>query len=674
MVLAFACMGETQAIGPAPAAPLDRVQVTAGGEPSAVFEVPRAISVIGREEIDARMPEVLADALRALPGVFVQQTTAGQGIPIVRGLKGSEVLHLIDGFRINNAMFRNAPSQFLSLIDAQAVDRIEVLRGPSSARYGSDALGGVVQMISPTPEIADLSRTRASGLGRYGSAERSRLAHARLSHSGPRQGLEIGLTRQWNDDRRIGGGDRLPSAWRALAGDLVWQWQVSARHRLLVDLQYAEQPATPRVDALVAGFGQQQPESSQFVFSPNTRLFTRLRHEAEGPWRLADGFRLQLGRQVVRDDRRSSPAGSSRQDFEQNRSTLFGLVGDAHKDLGRHRLTIGGEWYRDEIDSTRQRLEGDVFSPRASRFPDGADQTSLAFWLHERWQPNPSWQLDAGLRVSRFRLSLPASEERAAMDSSKSRPAADLGVRYRLGPDLNLVAGVGQAVRAPNIFDVSNLGPRPGNRFGRPNPALSPETARAAELGLRARPGTVQWEVFAWATRIEDRIVSVDTGEVTEDGEQIVENRNAARAELRGLEASGIWQAHPRLQLRAVINYTHGRQRDADRSEPGDRIPPLNGELRAVWQTRPALRLEAWVAAAGRQDRLSARDASDPRIDPAGTAGWSSFGISAAWSPSPEWHLQAQLENLTDRAFREHGSGLDRPGRGVAVWLRWNPD
>lgn len=106
---------------------LEEIQVTAGREPRTSFDVPTGVTIVGPEETGRRTPQVLPDLLRGEAGTFVQQTTPGQAIPIIRGLKGSEVLHLVDGMRLNNAFFRNAPNQYLALVDSYNVKRVEVV-------------------------------------------------------------------------------------------------------------------------------------------------------------------------------------------------------------------------------------------------------------------------------------------------------------------------------------------------------------------------------------------------------------------------------------------------------------------------------------------------------------------------------------------------------------------
>ncbi|MDP3334954.1 MAG: Plug domain-containing protein, partial [Methylococcaceae bacterium] len=129
---------------------LPSMQVTASRSAADSFDVPTAVTVVGAAEIDRQVPQILPDLLRGQTGVFVQETTSGQGIPIIRGLKGSEVLYLVDGMRLSNAIFRNAPNHYAALLDPFNVERIEVVRGPSSALYGGDAMGGVVQVLTST--------------------------------------------------------------------------------------------------------------------------------------------------------------------------------------------------------------------------------------------------------------------------------------------------------------------------------------------------------------------------------------------------------------------------------------------------------------------------------------------------------------------------------------------
>ena len=130
---------------------LPEMTVTASREERASFDVPRAVTVIGRDALERHTPTVLPDLLRGQAGVFVQQTTPGQAAPVIRGLLGSATLMLVDGMRLNTAFFRSAPNQYFALVDPFMIDQIEVVRGAGSTLYGSDAMGGVVNVLTRIP-------------------------------------------------------------------------------------------------------------------------------------------------------------------------------------------------------------------------------------------------------------------------------------------------------------------------------------------------------------------------------------------------------------------------------------------------------------------------------------------------------------------------------------------
>ena len=127
---------------------LDEVVVTGSRVEESVYESPQAVSTVTREEVLKRNYRTTPEALTYEPGVMVQKTAHGQGSPFIRGLTGKQVLILVDGVRLNNSTFRFGPNQYLATVDPATIERIEVVRGPGSVLYGSDALGGVINIIT----------------------------------------------------------------------------------------------------------------------------------------------------------------------------------------------------------------------------------------------------------------------------------------------------------------------------------------------------------------------------------------------------------------------------------------------------------------------------------------------------------------------------------------------
>ena len=233
---------------PASAEPIEEIRVMATRRTVDIADVSASISASGR---GAALQEKLAtDVLQDLVGVALQQTTPGQGAAIVRGLKGSSILHLVDGMRLNNAMFRSAPTPWFALVPAISIERIEVIRGTPASLYGSDAVGGVIQSVSRLPEFDTETMTTAGDvvLG-LDTAELQRSIRATLDIGDRYLSGSIGAEFLETGDRRIGGGERIaPSGFSSRAVRAVLQGTPSETRAWFFDLQWLEQPETPRID------------------------------------------------------------------------------------------------------------------------------------------------------------------------------------------------------------------------------------------------------------------------------------------------------------------------------------------------------------------------------------------------------------------------------------------
>ena len=653
------------------AACLDTVQVTATKRPESTLHIPAATTIVGGARLRETAPQTPMDALHGEVGTFVQQTTPGQGVVIVRGLKGSEVLHLVDGFRLNNAIFRNAPNQYIALVDGQSLDRIEVVRGPSSTLYGGDAMGGVVQML--TREL-DFSGDAWTWDGRLraiaASADDSLIGRAEVRGGREGVGFSLGLTSQEVNDLRSGDGETRPfTGFTQRSLDFKGQADIAPGHELMFSLQYSEQPRTPRYDALVPGFGQTAPENAVFFFEPQQRRFAQVRWRIDNPNALFDNGELRVGRQIVVDDRRTRDTGSSNQDRERNRDTTTGATGQFGKAIGEyHHLSYGFEFYRDDVDSSKTRLNLDTgaFSARAPRFPDGSRMDGMAVYAADDWRRG-RFDLNYGLRYSRFDIDIPGVGTAPGVSLKPDDLTGNVGFAFALSDDVRLVANLGRGFRAPNIFDLGVFGVRPGNRFSTPNPNLKPESVVSLDGGVKFGGERFSGELIAFRSNYRDKITSVLTGNLI-GGALEVQNRNVAQLDLWGIEAGARYRMpSPDMELYATATYTRGEEDTDTGTMPADRIPPLYGKLGARWQIREALGVEAYGLYATRQDRLSARDLVDPRVNPQGTAGWATLNARVSWRASERFNLSLRAENLGDKHYREHGSGLDEPGRNFIL-------
>ncbi len=668
--------------------PLQEVTVTATRGERASFEVPSAVTIIDRDDVERRTPTVLPDLLRGEEGVFVQETTPGQGTPIIRGLIGSSVLTLVDGMRLNTAFFRSAPNQYFALVDPYNVERIEVVRGAGSTLYGSDAMGGVLNVITPLPRFAtDQWQLHGRALGQFSSADLGWVTRGLLEGGKAGVGISGGFTYQNHDDLRGGGdtGVQRPSGYTVYAGDGAIFLE-RGNQDLLFSAQYLQQPKTPRFDELVAGFGQTQPSSAVFFFEPNDRLFLHARYRLRNPVPFVDRVEFNVAFQEINDDRRTRDFDSTREDRERNRDSLIGLTLQL---TSRWRdwmtFTYGGEIYLDEVRSRRtgRDINTGATSVEPSRFADGSTLNSFGGYVQDEIRLHPRLTAILGGRLSYFDTNIPRADRDVGVHQTTTDLTGHLGLIYHLTPAVNLVTNVGRGFRVPNVFDLSTLGPRPGNRFSVPNPNLKPEEVITVDAGVKVKLSRFTGEVFGFYSDFRGKIEDVLTGECFRDGvgivppaqcqpddRRVVQSQNLNTVTLFGVEAGGRLQVLDNLEAYGSLTFTWGEEEFRDgTTSPADRIPPLNGQVGVLYRPMPHLWVEPFMRLAAKQDRLSDRDQTDPRINPNGTPGWVTANIRLGWDIDERLRARLAVENLFDQRYRDHGSGINAPGINAIVSL-----
>jgi outer membrane receptor protein involved in Fe transport len=607
---------------------------------------------------------VLGDLLVGAPGVAVQRTGPGQGAPIVRGMIGSAVLVLVDGMRVNDAMFRPAPNQYTALVDPWAIERVEVVRGPGSTLFGSDALGGTINLVTPLPLFDGAAwRTRGHGVVAVTSADRGVTARAAAAAGRRDAGLALGVTWQRHGDRRAGGGERLaPSAYDSLALDATGHLE-RGRHATTAWIQRVDQPDLPRTDELRPGFGMDEPAADEWRYRPSRRTFVHLRHLVRRPFAGVRGAELHLAWQRLDDGRRIRDRGDATTTLEANRDDSLGVTARASAAVAGGELIAGGELWLDRVHATRAADDGTAMR---ARFASGARMQQGALFAQLRRRAG-RLTVEAGARASAVALAVPPADRGQGAAVSALDWAGQLGAAVDLGAGAAVVANLGRAFRAPNVHDLSALGPRPGDRWQIPADDLAAEHGHGVDVGVRIDRPAITAEAFAFALRWDDRIDVVATGAMTDTGRAVVQSANVGRTRLHGGEAELALRPTRELELAADVMYVRGVQGAGADREPADRVPPLGGGVSARWSVA-GVELGAGARWAAAQRQLSARDRDDPRIDPDGTPGFVTLRASAR-TVLAGFALTLAVENLLDRHYREHGSGTPAPGLDVGVSL-----
>lgn len=761
------------------------VVTPARGEQERTFEVPEAVGVTTREEMESRAATILPQALREETGILVQQTTTAQGSPFIRGFSAQRVVYLLDGVRFNTSTYRAGATQYLGWIDPGDVQRMEIVRGPASVQYGSDALGGTINVLSRRPEVVTGGRQASGNLEMAGATgDLSVGGHVYGQVRSRSYALRGAVSSRAAGDLRTGGGldshsaltrylglpsttlyDRLPgtgfrqSGWSA-AGTLP----LADGSAITAVVMQERQHGVSRYDRVLGGDGLFQSR-----FEPQRLGFGYVRYQrgATGPFAALQAT-FSLNQQ--QDDRLEQTRPAAFVETESSRVRALGYVAEATLRPWRgHTLATGAEVYDEAIATSRLRTTGGQAAALRPEIPDGAGYRSLGVFLQDSASLLANrLAIRAGVRGASFRYRAPADEALGVSGERVGMQALtfNTGAVWRLADPVNLTASVSRGFRAANAFDLGAIGVSGGGFEVAPRAAaslgaivgssdgatavgsgravgqLTPESVYAFELGAKLRTRRVAASIVGFDLELRDLIarrtvifpaglvgtsiggydiVSQDAegrAYVSADPRPIVTRVNIERARVHGFEAD----AQVRLG-RAWIgsaNLSMANGRDADDLYLR-RMPPLLGGLRLKWEpsTHPAW-VEAVVTAAATQDRLSPGDLADARIggrrrrnDIAvffnGTAtdlglvrdgrlaatgetlaqvqtrlvGSASetylftetpdfvvVGLRGGWRLSSRLDVTVLLDNLTDRNYRWHGSGVDAPGFSLATKIR----
>jgi len=238
---------------------------------------------------------------------------------------------------------------------------------------------------------------------------------------------------------------------------------------------------------------------------------------------------------------------------------------------------------------------------------------------------------------------------------------------------LHLFAGMSQGFRAPNLSDLTRLDSARTDEIETPSTDLNPEQFIAYEVGLKTRTEQASVELAYYYTDIQDLIVRTPTGRVIDESREVTK-KNGGDGYVQGIDLRASVQITDAWSLWGNASWMDGEvetypsSSPQKKTEPIDRLMPLTGHAGLRVDPTPSLWLEAVVSAADKQDKLSTRDQSDTqRIPPGGTPGYAVFSLRGGWALTDGTTLTAAVENIADKDYRIHGSGLNEPGRNLVL-------
>lgn len=671
---------------------MDAVVVVASKVEQQASEVAGTVSVIERARIDELLVRDIADLVRYEPGVAVPEEASRFGLQgfSIRGLDGNRVGIEVDGVPVPDGFAVGSFSQAgRNMIDPEILQRVEILRGPASTLYGSDALAGVVSLRTRDPaDVLGDDRTGFAGVrgGIAGRDDSVFLSGTAAARAGAWESLASVATRRGHES----GNHPRDGGLRANPADVSQRFGIGKlvhRHDTLGTIgftaEHSESERETEVDSLVGGPAQFATTTALLADdrSRHTRASLRLEREAEwlGPGHLELHVFAQRSGFDQRTDqtrRAATPAGAAtrrlrRFDFDTRLAGAELLVeGVAETGALRHWQVAGIELARSSLAELRDGVEIDLATGTRTNvvlgevlpvrdFPDSVTDEIGLYWQDEISRGDGRWTLIPGLRYDRYRVDArPDALWRAdnpgvaVADIDEGRFTPRIGLRYALDADTSAFAQYTAGFRAPPFSDVNiGLNIAALGFAAIPNPGLEAETSHGFELGLRHYGERRSVTVAAFHNRYRNLIESrVNLGRDPDSGLLLFQSQNRRRARIHGLEATwnedlGSWLELEGWSAIGALSWSRGE--DTSRGEPLNSVLPARlvaGLRRDRAGGRHSTELVATVVEAKDDVDQSGAALYEP-------AGYATLDLYHRYRPSERLRIDVGLFNLADRRY-----------------------
>jgi hemoglobin/transferrin/lactoferrin receptor protein len=702
---------------------LNEVVVAANRSAEPLSRVPQPIRVFTRNELRFLNQPTMAEVLQQSGQVLVQKSQLGGGSPILRGFEANKVLIVVDGVRMNNAIFRGGHLQNILTIDNAVVERMEVALGPGSVVYGSDALGGViyVQTLSPKLSASGASTINANGFVRYSSAMNEKTAHADWNVGFRKWALTTSVTASDFGDLRQGkqrNADmgqlglrpfyagyenktdvQLPNADPSVqvsSGykqiDLLQKvlFQPNDRTQHLLNVQFSTTNDIPRYDRLTEVDAKGNLSHAQWYYGPQKRLLTSYGLTKQFTSGVADELRVIAAYQSIEESRHNRRFGNYGLQHRTEQLGVWTLNADLKKKLAdNHTLRYGIEATYNDVQSTayRKNVVTGKIDPLDTRYPDGGANTqSLAGYVSGTVDVSARSTLTYGGRYAWNRLYAKFNDKTFFpfpyndITQQSGALTGSLGWLTRLPGEWRLATSLSSGYRVPNVDDLAKVFESVAGTLVVPNPTLKPERTYTLDAGIRKQLAErVSLEIEGFYT-VYNNAITTQPGmldgqsQVTYNGKvsRIVTQKNSARARLYGFNAQLSADLTRTLTLFGTVTYTRGRTLTDTTAYPLDHIPPLYGKG-GLRLTITRFRAEANVLFNGWKRLKDYNLVGEDNIvyaTPKGMPAWQTINLRASYQVNRHMQVQAALENVLDRNYRVFASGISAPGRNLVLTLR----
>ncbi len=689
-------------------------------------DIPQKVASINARAIAFTNPQTAADLLQNSGQVFVQKSQQGGGSPMIRGFATNRLLLSIDGVRMNNAIFRGGNIQNVISVDPFTVKNTEVIFGPGSVIYGSDAIGGVMNFFTKTPEFSEKDSLHASGNTsyRFASANNENTLHFDLSLGkekwafltsasynnfgdlkmgahGPNEYLRNFYVRNQSGTDVLSPNEspktQLPTAYDQISLMQKISHKPNNNWSYDLGLYFSKTSDFARYDRLIrpdeAGDGLR---SAEWFYGPQKWFMGNFQVYKKGRGKFYDGVKLTTAYQHFEESRNDRPFQEPTLFSTREKLDAYSVNLDfENKKIGDLRLYYGAEYIFNKVrsdGSQTNRNNGEV-TDWASRYPDGATWQTIASYLNSEFKAKPNFTLLAGMRYSHVWIDaifdqtfFPFPFDSAHLDNGAL--TGSLGFSWFPKADLQITLNGSTGFRAPNIDDIGKVFDSEPGSVVVPNPDLEPEYAYNAEIGIRKNiKDKVVLKAAAYYTYLVDALVRRDfefngQREILYNGElsNVQAIQNAAKAYVYGFEFGMEAFLTDNLSIKSNLTLTEGLEEDDEGTDsPARHVAPAFGDFHIVWKNQKLnasfflnyngeIAYEDLALSEKNKAYLYAIDDNGNPYSPS----WYTLNLRSQYQITNALKTSLSLENITNQRYRTYSSGIAAPGTNLILGLGYS--
>lgn len=680
------------------------------------------ITLLSPKDISLQNPGTAADLLGSSGEVFIQKSQLGGGSPMIRGFSANRVLIVVDGVRMNNAIYRSGNLQNVISIDPNILRVAEVIHGPGAMTYGSDAIGGVMDFHTYDPELkTDTTSTiRGSALARYAAATEEQAYHAHINAGWNVFALLGSFSHTEYGDPSMGsnGPDEYLRAWyvdpingidsivenndpEKQIGNAFHMDHMLAKLRyrpnnnwnLVFGAYHSETGNIPRYDRLIQT-RDDLPRYAEWEYGPQSWSMYSVKVDNmrdSGVWSNA---RFVAAFQQYEESRIDRNFRSDERRIRNEEVQGFWLNLDFEKDLSkRTELFYGFESVNNQVRSAARSVylsgaESMIINPR---YPDGSDWSTRSAYASTTHEISKTLVFNGGLRINNtvlnaeFDTSLFAYPETNTSLSSMG-VTGSAGLIWQLDSTRRVSFDVSRGFRAPNIDDIGKVFDSEPGTVIIPNTELAPEYVTSFELGLERKvKDDLRISLNAYYSLLDDAIVRRPfalngADSIMYDGElsQVQALQNAANAYVYGFHVGFHWKFHQNWSTDVHYNWQEGEEDDDELEKvPSRHVPPAFANLKLSWEKR-GIRVMCYADFSEGFDyeQLAPTEQNKPHIYAIDSNGlpyspeWYTINVKGDFDVNDSFNISVGVENITDKRYRTYSSGVVAPGRNLLLALR----